>query len=199
MAENEILDVGNRRSYKRWRQALADANVSPASVADCLSEEFLPILQRRLRRGPLYLVLKACGQDRKVLQEAINGFKERYMAKLVEKAYAITRSDIPLVVADKIAELLVDDVVDRANKYAFKHDHNANHDRHAALEHATYARLKACKPQILGVLAASLRGEPIRRVRGAPRARVSAQALNSLSLSPRKPGEKRTDEPPNVV
>lgn len=199
MAENEVLDVGNRRRYRRWRQALADANASPANVADCLSEEFLPILRSSLRREPLYLVLKACGQDREALHEVVIKFKERYMAKLVEKAYAITRSNIPLVVADKIAELLVGDLVDRANRYAFKHNHNANGDRHAALEHATYARLETCKAQIIGVLAASLRGELIHRVRGAPRARVSAQALNSLSLSPREPGEKRTDDPPNVV
>lgn len=199
MAENEVLDVGNRRRYRRWRQALADANVSPAGVADCLSEEFLSILRSRLRRKPLYLIFKACGRDRNVLQEAVTTFKDRDMAKLVEKAYAITRSSTPLVVADKIAELLVDGLVGRANRYAFKHDHNTDGGRHAAVEHAAFARLEACKPQIVSLLAASLRGEPIRRVRSAPKARISAQALNSLSLSPREPGEKRTDEPPNVV
>lgn len=199
MAENEILDVGNRRRYRRWRQALADSNVSPAGVADCLSDEFLTILKSRLRRKPLYLIFKACGRDRSVLQEAVINFKDREMAKLVEKAYAITRSNIPLVVAEKIAELLVDGLVDRANSYAFKHDHNANGDRHAALEHAASARLEACKPQIVSLLAASLRDEPISRVRGAPKAPVSAQALSSLSLSPREPGEQRKHEPPNVV
>jgi len=194
MAENEVLDVGNHRRYRRWRQALADA-----SVAGCLTEEFLTILRNRLRRKPLYLVLKACEQDRKVLQEAIVNFKDRHMAKLVEKACAITRSKIPLIVASKIAELLVDGLVDQANRYAFKHDHDTNGGRHSALEQVTSARLEACKPEIVGLLAASLRGEPIRRVRGAPQANVSAQALNSLSLSPRKPEEKRTDAPPNVV
>ena len=199
MAENEVLDVGNHRRYRRWRQALADASVEPASVAGCLTEEFLTILRNRLRRKPLYLVFKACEQDRNVLQEAIINFKDRHMAKLVEKACAITRSRIPLVVASTIAELLVDGLVDRANRYAFKHDHNASGDRHAALEHAASARLEACKPQIVGVLAASLRGEPIRRVRGAPKERVSAQALNSLSLSPRELGQKRMNKPHNGV
>ncbi len=199
MAENEVLDVGNRRRYKRWRQALADANASPASVADCLSDEFQTILRNRLRRKPLYLIFRACGQDRQVLQEAVVSFKDRQMAKLVEKAYAITRSNIPLVVAGKIAELLVDSLVDRANSYAFKHDHNANADRHAALEQAASARLDACKPQIVSLLAASLRNEPIGRMRGVPKAPNSAQTLTSLSLSPRKPGEQRKHEPPNVV
>jgi hypothetical protein len=196
MAENEVLDVGNPRHYQRWRRALADANLSPSEIADCLFEGLSSVLRKKLRGKPLYLVLKACGPDREALQEAVVNFKDRAMAKWVEQAYAITRSNDPLVVAGKIAELLVDRLVDRANRHAFKHDNNADGVRHASLERAASARLETCKPEIVGLLAASLRGEPIRRMRKAPTAKPSVNSLLSKSL--RRPETKRPSEPPHA-
>lgn len=198
MAENEVLDVGSPRRYRRWRQALADCGISAPAVAECLCDELLITVRKKLRGKPLYLVLKACGPDRSVLQEAVSTFKDRAMAKLVEQAHRITRSNDPLLVAQKIAELLVDGLLGRANRYAFKYHPNSDGVRHAALEHAASARLEACKPEIVGLLAASLRNEPIRRVRGAPKARVSAESLTSLSLSPRHAEDKRRNERTNA-
>jgi len=198
MAENELLDVGSRRRYKRWREALGDPNLSPAAVADCLPEEFVAILRNALRRKPLYLILKACSQDRSVLREAVNNFKDRDMAKLVERAHTIARSTDPSVVARKLAELLVDKFVDRANRYALKHDHNTNAARHAALANETSARLTACLPEISGLLDASLRGDPIRRARNIPKQKIPAKTLNAMSLSSLSAKETRADGPTNA-
>lgn len=196
MAENEVLDVGNRRHFRRWRKALADADLSPSEVAECLFEDFSVVLRNKLRGEPLYLVLKACGPDREALREVVVNFKDRAMAKLVERAHAITRSNDPLVVAGKITELLIDRLVGRASRYAIKHNDNFDVARHAALERAASARLEACKSQIVGLLAASLRNEPIRRVRSARKVQPSVESLLSHSLQP--PAQKRPSGPPNV-
>ena len=194
MAENEVLDVGNRRHYRRWRESLADPNLSPSEVSEPMVEEFLLRLRNNLRRKPLYVVLKACGSDRQALQEAVANFKDRVMAKWVEGAYRITQSTNPLIVGQKIAELLIDTLVDRANRYASRQG-NVDRDRHAALEHAASARLEACKPEIVRLLAASLRGEPIRRPRRAPKDQPSAASITSLSLL--RSAEKQPSKPPN--
>ena len=191
MAENEVLDVGNPRRYQRWRQALADG-LSHADTVECLYEDFVTILRNKLRGKPLYLVLKACGRERNALQEAVANFKDRAMAKLVEQAHHITRSSDARVVAPKIAELLIDRLVNRASLYALRH---VNADNAHSLEHAASARLEACKPQIVDVLTASLRDEPIRRVLNAPKARLSAEALNARSLLSRQAEEERRNGP----
>lgn len=93
MAENEILDVGSPRRYRRWRQALADAGVSPSETAECLSAEFQKILRNKLRRYSLYVVLKACKTDRNALREVVATFGDRALAKRVEQACAMTRAE----------------------------------------------------------------------------------------------------------
>lgn len=194
MAENEVLDVGNRRHYRRWRESLADPNLSPSEVSEPLVVEFLLRLRNNLRRKPLYTVLKACGSDRQALQDAVANLNDRAMAKWVEGAYRITQSTNPLIVGHKIAELLIDTLVDRANRYALKQG-NLDRDRHAALEHAASARLQACKPEIARLLATSLRGEPIRRPHGTHNVQPSAASITSLSLL--RSAEEQPSKSPN--
>lgn len=196
MAENEILDVGNPRHYRRWRKALADANLSPTEVAECLSEDFQLVLRKKLWGKPLYLILKACGQDRKALLEAVADCKDRAMAKLVEQAHKITRSSDPLVVAGKIADLLIDSLVGRANRYAFKHDHTADSVRHSMLEQTASSSLKACKSEVINQLAASLRNEPIRRMPTVRKVRLSSEFSVNTSLI--RLANKPSGEPSHV-
>ena len=190
MAENEVLDVGSRRQYRRWRKALADPNLTPSEVAEILGEDFSVALRSKLRRGPLYLVLKACGTNREALQKAVEKLKDRAMAKLVEQAFTMTASRDPVVVATQMANLLVDGLLDRANCYALKHDHNADAARYAALEAEASIRLEAAKPQIISALVTSLRNEPVKGVRRASKPRPAPGAVSNRSLLPpeRRPG-----------
>lgn len=194
MAENEVLDVGNRRHYRRWREALADPNLSPSDVSELFAQESLLRLRNNLRRKPLYAVLKACGSDRHALREAIANLKDRALAKFVERAYRITQSTNPLIVGIKIAELLIDTLVGRANRYALRQG-NVDGVRHAALDHATSARLEACKSEIARLLASSLRGEPIGRPHTTRKLQPSAASITSLSLM--RSAEKQPSKPPN--
>jgi len=163
MAENEILDVGSSRRYRRWHKALADPNCSPSEVAESLVEDFGAIFMKKLRGPPLHIVLKACGDDRKALQEAVSSFKDRDLAKLVEQAFAITRSKDPLTVAKKIAELLIDGVLGQSNRYALRHEHFVDAAHHQVLDQVATEKMEARRLSLVESLAASLRGERIPR------------------------------------
>jgi hypothetical protein len=163
MAENEVLDVGSRRRYKVWKRLLADSSVPPEAVADCLADEFAKILQGKLRRNPLYLVLRACRDQPDALSAVVSNFKDRALARLVHKAYLITRSSEPRVVAQKIAELLIDSLIDRSNRYALRQDKDVFAPRRAALDSASAVKLQVCRPQIVEYLVASLTNAPIPR------------------------------------
>lgn len=194
MAENEVLDAGNRRHYRRWREALADSSLGPLEIAEPMVQEFLLLLRNNLRRKPLYVVLKACGSDRDALKEAVASFKDRVMAKWVESAFRITKSTNPSIVGQKIAELLIDTLVDRANRYTSRHA-NVDGKTHAAREHAASARLEACKPEIVSLLAACLGGEPIRRQHRVSGVAPSAASINSMSLL--RSAERQPNKSPN--
>lgn len=196
MAENEILDVGSPRRYRRWRQALADAGVNPSETADCLSGEFQTILRNKLRRNPLYAVLKASRSDRAALKEVVATFKDRALAKLVEQACAISRSTDPPVVAQKMTDLLVDRLLDRATCYSLKKNGGSDSAGFAALERATAEKLEACKPQVVRWLTASLNDQPIPRAPRVPRDKPSAESLLSKSLL--RPDKKPPDALPRV-
>ena len=182
MAENEVLDVGNRRHYRHWRAALADPKLSATEVAECLSQDLILRLRSALRGQPLYLILKACGQDRETLQAAIASCKDRTLAKFVENAYAITKSNDVYVIAKKNADLIVDGVVDRSSLYAGRHGHHANSVSHELLERESSARLEVCKPEIVSLLLASLNGRPIARARIATKQRHTGKSLVETSL-----------------
>ncbi len=181
MAENEILDVGNPRRYRRWRQALADCNVGEREVADTLQQEFSQVLRNRLRTKPIYLVLKACASSQEMLQEAILSLKDRALAKVVERAHSITHSTDPAIVGPKIAELLIDGLADRSTRFCLRQARNGDPSRYLRIETETRARLEASRGEIAHILEAALRNEPIRRV--VPRRqKVTPEALLTTSL-----------------
>lgn len=181
MAENEVLDVGNRRHYRHWRAALADPKLTATEIGECLSQDLMLRLRSALRGPPLYLILKACGQDRETLQAAITSYKDRTLAKFVENACAITKSNDVYVIAKKIADLIVDGVVDRSSLYAGRYEHHANSVSHEALERESSARLEACKPEIVGLIVASLNARPIARARIATK-RHTGKSMVETSL-----------------
>lgn len=180
MAENEVLDVGSPRRYRRWRHILSDSNAVPSDSADCLYKEFSAVLKKELRRQPLHAVLTACGRDRAALMEVVATFKNRSLARMVENAYRIARSSDPTAVARKLAELLIDRVISRSNRYVLRQ--NQPETRRAALETAAIARFESCKAEVIGWLVASLRNQPIQRTLRVPKVQPTATILASSSL-----------------
>ena len=180
MAENEVLDVGNRRYFKRWRAALADANCSALATAELLSQDFEQVLRSKLQRKPFYLVLRACGSSREALTEVIQSFKGRELSKVIEQAYVLTRSKDARVVGEKMASLLIDRLIDRACNRSLK-ELGAG-PRQTAIERAVEAKMLAFKPEITSLLSAALHNEPIRGPRRQARQRESIKTLLATSL-----------------
>src|SRR5688572_9614720 len=101
MAENEILDVGGRHYYKRWRAALTDSKCDSPEVAELLFQDSLQVLRAKLRGKPFYLVLGACGSSREALTAVIQSFKGGELAKIIAQASALARSKDPVLVGER--------------------------------------------------------------------------------------------------
>jgi hypothetical protein len=166
MAENEILDIGSSRRYKRWKEALTDAGLSAADIAATLPEDLMSMLRSKLRKKPLLLILQACRQDPNVLQDAIADFKEISLARYVQSAFEITKSVDPNVVAKKMTDLIVDGLINRSEIQIAREKF----------------RLEQCKPELMKLLGSSLNGESPRQARARPRNRPSTQSVVSMSL-----------------
>lgn len=185
MAENEILDVGSRQNYRRWLAVVADPKVSTTEAAGRLAEDCLAVLTRKLRKQPLYIVLKACGEDLYALQAAVASLKDASLGRWVETAYRISPSLEPSIIAHKIAELLIDAVRDQATRFAMRRDLGISEERQRQLDIATRTALEGSKEQIAKTLELSLRNEtPPRIIKRASRPLQHAKSLLKRSLLP---------------
>jgi hypothetical protein len=186
MAENEILDLGNPRRYARFRHLLASSDATVEQVVVGLIEDVVPTTRAVLRRQPLYMILKACGQDRATLRQAVAGCTEWEMASLTVQAHAICRSNDPVVMGQTAARLLVEKIADRVRRFSLRDDQSIVPARRTALLQETERRLNECRSEIEGLIAASLRGEPIKRTRRRSVVRSPASAIigDSLILRP---------------
>ena len=182
MAENEILDLGNPRRYRKWRSALSDSEQSPERVAGFLEEEFISVVRNSLQRTPLHLILKACSEDVVAMRGALEACKNRDLARSAEQAYHSTRSKDVDVLADHIAIGLIDRVLDRVQVQASRHIDSLGPERYRAVVSATEARLEACRGEITALLSASLREGKIPRRRAVSNQSQSSRELAGQSL-----------------
>jgi hypothetical protein len=182
MAENEVLDVGNPLHYRRWRRMLAAHNVDERAAASALSEDFLSVLRKTLRREPVSLILKACGRDVLALQQAVEGCKDRAFGKSIEQACKIAGTKDPISVAHVLADLLIGDLVDAANRRAHRYQRGPGQFGQGVLEAETTTRLEACRPAVTELLVASLRGERIKRATSKRKQVPTAKAFVMQSI-----------------
>ena len=182
MAENEMLDVGSNKRYRRWKAALTNVDLAPVEVASILGEELISLLRSKLRKQPLSVVLTACKGDDAMLQDAIESFKEISLARLVVQASHVCRSTAPEDVAVATADLLVDGLHDRANLHTGKERYGLDRSRQAEIRSETFAKLEGCKSELIRILSASLSGRENVRVRITRRPKPTAAEVVSLSL-----------------
>jgi len=182
MAENEILDIGSSRRYRRFKAALTDVELGPADVAETFGEEMLSQLRRQLSKNSLYTILKASEQDALALSDAIDAFSEKTLARLVLNACAITKSTDVNVVAGKAGDLLIDKLVEQCQLHIGRDKYGFDAAKCAALQHEIVANLEACRGQIVGVLSNSLSGGKPKILRASRRSQPSANTLVSTSL-----------------
>lgn len=194
MAENEILDLGSPRRYRKWRAALCNPTLSPEQKAELLQNEFVSLTRKSLQGTSLYLILQACGKDRAALQAVIDSCKNRELARLAEQAFSLTQSRNVYVLADNIASMLIDRVHDNARLHALKRIEGLDDQQLVALESATSSSLRKCKAEVVAQLMASLSNVKLPKLQQPRprRPRQSARAVSEVSLlnpSQKPPGE----------
>lgn len=193
MAENEILDLVRPRTYQRWRAALADPECAVEETAQCLADSVCQAVKKQLRGNPIYEVLKSCGRDPAALRAAIDTFKDRELARLVRQAYRLTSSTDPARLMHTVAQLIIDQIRDRACVEAMKQEHLRDQGKFSELKQATAARLDACRSTLVDLLM----DEPVRlRPPRTSAARPSAKAVAGRSL--RVLSGKRPEKPAHV-
>lgn len=182
MAENEILDLGNPRRYRAFRKALKNPDFSPEQIAGCLPDEFVSNIRKNLQGMPLYSILKACGKDRAALNAVIANCKNGDLARWAEKAYKLTGSMNPAIVAGSLADLLIDKLKSQTKVHALKHAHTRESNWHRALHAATDAKLDSCKSEIVKLVTASLENSKLPRQPRQASRKQSARSLANSSL-----------------
>ena len=182
MAENEILDVGSPRRYRKWRSALGNSALSPEQAADCLREEFVALTRKSLQGTPLYLILQACDQGRAAAQAAIDSCKNHDLASLANSVIRTATSKNIYELADKIASRLYDRIQGRVRLYALKQGLDAQ--QLATQESATASALRSCRAEIVTQLMASLGAAKLPKLQQprVRRERTSARTLSETSL-----------------
>jgi len=180
MAENEMLDFGSPRRYRRWKAALRDEGSSEESCAAILREEFLHLLRGKLRRGgPIHLLLRASNSSPEALRGVIESLKDKYIVRVLRNAIASCGSTDPDVVARAAVVRMVEDVVDKARLQTLK-AYPANPARCREMEGALRSDLSAATPTLVNDLKAALLDLPIPR--SAPRPKPSVQSVAATSL-----------------
>lgn len=184
MAENEILDVGSPRRYRKWRSALGNAALSGEQVADCLREEFVALTRKSLQGTPLYRILQACDQGPAAIQAAIDICKNRNLANIAKGAIRTTPSQNLDETAEKIFVRLCAELQDKVRLFAVKQ--GLDDKPRTAQEAATAVALQACKAEVVSQLKASLGAAKLPKLQQPPTRREprSARALSDMSLLP---------------
>lgn len=184
MAENEMLDVGNPRRFKRWRAALSNGVLTPSELADALEEDARDVLRKKLRGNPIDVILRACDFVPEARRAAVEMLKDRHLARMVDRALAACGSKDSNQVACHMIEHYHDKLADRAVRDALKQYPNEP-GCVAAIETAIRARLDACKPQLIQDCEAALRNIPIPRERARAR-KPTAASIAAISLAQHK-------------
>lgn len=181
MAENEILDLGKSIHYKRWRKALSDPSCSLEEALRVLGIDFEEAVQKNLRGPTLNIVLQACIQDPLAAREVVENFKDKGLANLVIRAYNMTQSRDPTILAPAIVDQLIDGVVGRANRMVFENRPLSMQD-HLKLEKTASEKLFDQKHVLVEKLVASLSGKSVGRTKRVKKEKISAQSLLTTSL-----------------
>lgn len=198
MAENEILDIKGRR-WRLTRRTLADGNADAFAVADCAAEEceagLRKDLNRYFREGThLLLILKAAQESPKALRRAIEAFKNKQIARIIQ--HAIDQCGPPYQpsrVAQFAADRLVDVVFDKIAAYAGKLPEYGASERRQELNAALSLRQQNLRSTVATLLEQSLSGtrlkppQPKLRTPREPPAVRAAAVLGTSLLAARPP------------
>jgi hypothetical protein len=187
MAENEILDIKGRR-WRQTRRYLASADASALGVADSAAAECEAALRKDLnkylREGtPLLLILKAAKEDPATLRRAIEAFKNKQIARIIQ--YAIQQCGPPYEanrIAQHASNRLLEMIIDKVGGYAATIPEYGARSRRAELDAALSKRLQELRSTVSTLLEHSLTGTRLRPAQPKPRTQREPIAVRTSTI-----------------
>jgi hypothetical protein len=126
MAENELLDLGNRKRWRLTLAAVANPNSSLDDLLACAASDFdrdVRDLTDVLRKGdPLLILLRQCEGSYVEQQAVIANHKEKKLLRTVLRARKEAGSDVPAEIARIVARILINAIVDQIALQRSKHE-----------------------------------------------------------------------------
>ena len=189
MAENEILDIGNRHRWRRTRTALCDPLRSLMEVAEIAATEYEDVVQRTLsalrKDDGLRSLMKAANGSSIERQIIISNFTEKALASLVLSSVKIAGQFDSYAIADELASGMARCIIDqfllraggkRANKSAFER---------LNLKSLLQTKFAPIVANMRTTLEAHIRGKPVKRPQRKLRSRpiLNARAVVGMSLT----------------
>ena len=201
MAENEILDLGGRR-WRRTRAAQARPDLSISAMAACAVDNLQSVLQSSLANAfrnsqTLLSIFRAVGQQPTAMRAAVNMFQEQELAHIVRNATCAATEKDTVSIAQCAADMLVDGLISKTLLIASGNGCFEDIGQLHALKSALEQRCSDQRSSLVAVIETSLRGEPVRRLKGVSRDRrpISASALVLAPLAIRKGGSNHVQQP----
>lgn len=188
MAENESLDFGHERRWRRSRNVLRD----PASTLDQFihtaaddCQEAIRLLPAALRKGTALLVLvRALESGSKVaIQEAVATFKEKRLASIVLAALRCSPSGDRAELARGAAESIIETLIDQIAARSKREQRFCSNAEQTELREALAREFSVHVPSLSETIEASMRGNPVRLIRKAFRShRMAPRDVARMSL-----------------
>ncbi len=187
MAENELLDIKGRR-WRQTRRCLSGAEADAFTIADCAAQEceagLRKDLNKYLREGsPLLLVLKAAQEDPAAMRRAIEAFKNKQIARIIQ--HAIKECGPPYEanrIAQHAANRLVELVIDKVGGYAAGLPQYEAPSRRQELDAALSQRLHDLRSTVSTLLEHSLTGTRLRPAQPKPRMQPEPVAARTTAI-----------------
>jgi hypothetical protein len=189
MAENEILDIGNRHRWRLTRTALCDPLRSLMEVAEIAATEYQDVVQRTLsalrKDDGLRSLMKAANGSTIEQQIIISNFKEKALASLVLSSVKIAGQLDSYAIADNVSSGMARCIIEQILLKAGGKNSNKNWSERAQLESLLAAKFAPIITTMRATLEAALRGQTIKLPYRIPRSRpiLNARTIVSMSLT----------------
>lgn len=194
MAENELLNLGHKTRWQRTRRALENPDCSHADLVAALTADIEGVcsgLPKALKKGPpLAALLRLSFGSFMQIQAVLAEFKEGNLARLINEARSLTKSNDPSAVAACAARLLTQRLVDQLDKRAGRQEHFRSRESRAKLVADATKVFRNYEGDLKLILECSLRDAPITPFkRRLPRVRRPSpkQLLNFSIVPPSSP------------
>lgn len=189
MAENELLDLGHARRWRRTRDALADPACTSTDIISVACEDFdvacekLPAV---LRQGPsMALLLQPMLGSASQSQAVLSQFAEKGLVQVVEMACRLARGQGIAAIAAAASQLMIERVIGQLDLRAGRCERYRSYEARQELRRDAAQAFDAYQEPLRKIIEASLRDGPIQpyKRRTQARPKLSPRQVASLSVS----------------